>query len=263
MEFFTLVGLTVTQKNNLIMSKAYHYADHVFWQSEFCRRSANKFLGNRSGPGEILYNAIDTEFFHPSKRKYPNKPLTFLITGKIGQHLNYRLESTIKALAEARNSGLNAELLISGWIETPHLIKEFAKSLNLNDAVNFSGPYSQEQAPFIYRSADIYVTTKYLDPCPNAVLEAMACGLPVLYSASGGTPELVGETAGIGLPVPEDWHNIHVPSSQDLSSGMIEIARVHPKMGACARKRAVEQFDIKDWIDRHQTVFLSLLESYK
>ena len=107
------------------------------------------------------------------------------------------------------------------------------------------------------------MTTKYLDPCPNAVLEAMACGLPVLYSASGGTPELVGRAAGIGLPVPEDWHKIHVPSSQEICSGMIKIAKAHSKMGVCARRRATEQFDIKNWIDRHQTVFSSLLEASK
>lgn len=249
------------EKNNFVMSKAYHLADHVFWQSEFCRRSANKFLGERRGPGEILYNAIDTKLFHPAGEKSPRKPITFLITGKINEHLNYRLKSTIEALAEARNNGLNARLLISGWVETPHIIKEFAKSLNLDDAIDLSGPYTQEKAPSIYRSADVYVTTKYLDPCPNAVLEAMACGLPVLYSASGGTPELVGKTAGIGLPVPEDWYNIHVPSSHDISSGMIRIASSFSEMGACARKRAVEKFDLKDWIERHETVFLSLLEA--
>lgn len=249
--------------HNLTMSKAYHSADHVFWQSEFCRRSADKFLGTRNKPGEILYNAVDTERFCPLKQKQPGKPVTFLITGKIGQHLNYRLESTITALAEARNSGLDAKLLISGWIETPYLINEFAKSLGLTDFIHFSGPYTQEQAPFIYRSADIYVTMKYLDPCPNAVLEAMACGLPVLYSESGGTPELVGRAAGIGLSVPEDWYKIHVPSSQVICSGMMEIAKTHTKMGVYARRRATTQFDIKKWIDRHQTIFSSLLESSK
>ena len=114
----------------------------------------------------------------------------------------------------------------------------------MDDAVNFSGPYNQKQAPFIYRAADIYVTTKYLDPCPNAVLEAMACGLPVLYSASGGTPELVGETAGIGLPVPEDWNNIHVPSSQDISSGMIE-KKGYPKDGSLCEKALLNNLTLK------------------
>ena len=128
MEYFTLVGLTVIGKK-ITQSCPKHTTMRImfFGNLNFAAVQQINFLGNRSGPGEILYNAIDTEFFHPSKQKYPNKPLTFLITGKIGQHLNYRLESTIKALAEARNNGLNAELLISGWIETPQLIKEFAK----------------------------------------------------------------------------------------------------------------------------------------
>ena len=45
------------QRQNEVMAHSYHLADYVFWQSEFCRRTANMFLGKRKGPGEVLYNA--------------------------------------------------------------------------------------------------------------------------------------------------------------------------------------------------------------
>ena len=51
------------KKKNQEMAFLYHQADYVFWQSNFCKLSANKFLGKRIGPGEILYNAVDTSFF--------------------------------------------------------------------------------------------------------------------------------------------------------------------------------------------------------
>ena len=38
---------------------------------------------------------------------------------------------------------------------------------------------------------------KYKDPCPNSVIEAMSCGLPILYSNSGGLPELVNNRCGV------------------------------------------------------------------
>ena len=49
------------------------------------------------------------------------------------------------------------------------------------------------------RRAHVLLHTKVNDPCPTAVIEAMACGLPVAYPASGGTVELVGDEAGIGV----------------------------------------------------------------
>jgi glycosyltransferase involved in cell wall biosynthesis len=51
------------------------------------------------------------------------------------------------------------------------------------------------------RACDVFLHLAQNDPCPNVVLEALASGLPILYSDSGGTPELVGDC---GLPVTLD-----------------------------------------------------------
>lgn len=248
------------EQQNKIMAQAYHRADHVFWQSDFCRRSADRFLGVRNGPGEILFNAIDVSRFAPVSEN-SSRPFTFLVTGKIGRHLGYRLASTIAGLAAARSSGLDARLTIAGWVEDPGAIRGLIDQYGLANHVTISGPYSQDAAPAIYQSADAYVMTKYLDPCPNTVIEAMACGLPVLYSASGGVPELVGELAGVGLPVPEDWGMVHVPAAEAIADGMLEVATKHGAMSRAARERAVERFDIRNWIARHREVFASLLEN--
>ena len=53
------------------------------------------------------------------------------------------------------------------------------------------------------RQHDIFVTASRHDPCSNALLEALACGLPALYLQSGGHPELVGE-AGLGFTEPDE-----------------------------------------------------------
>lgn len=245
---------------NTTMAAAYHRANHVFWQSEFCRRAANRFLGERQGPGEILFNAVDVQLFRPGAERQ-ERPFTFLVSGKIGRHLGYRIESTIAGLAFARTAGLDARLVIAGWVEDTQATHSMAERYGVADHVTLTGSYTQEQAPNIYQSADAYVMTKYLDPCPNTVLEALACGLPVLYSDNGGVPELVGPAAGVGLPVPEDWERIHVPSATAIGEGMLQMAAVAPAMSVAARIRAVEQFDITLWIERHAEVFSALLES--
>ena len=251
------------QKMNKAMALAYHRADYVFWQSQFCRRAADHFLGKRERPGEVLFNAIDTRnHFRPADMRQ-DRPFTFLLTGKIDMHMAYRVESTIAGLRIARDAGLDCRLLVAGWIESTALarVKRLVTKLNLSEQVDFSGPYTQNAAPEIYRSADAYVMTKYLDPCPNTVLEAMACGLPVLYSDSGGVPELVGPKAGVGLYVPESWDTvIHIPKPEEIGLGMLKIANHSLEMGISARQRAEFEFEIENWIKRHRDIFQKLLE---
>jgi glycosyltransferase involved in cell wall biosynthesis len=71
-------------------------------------------------------------------------------------------------------------------------VGQWARELKLQDHVTFTGSYTQQQAVDIYRGADVLLHTQYNDACPSVVLEAMACGLPVVYSNSGGVGELVG-----------------------------------------------------------------------
>ena len=251
------------QEENARMGLAYHSADWIFYQSEFCRRAAERFLGIRCGLGEVLYNAIDTKRFIPRQSVLESRsPYTFLVTGKIGNHLAYRLENTLYALRCARTDGLDARLLVAGWIEegARRSVDKLAQQLGLDAMVTYLGPYTQSQAPKIYQSADAYVMTKHNDPCPNTVLEAMACGLPVLYSNSGGVPELVGDAAGVAVSCLEDWEQVQVPDPERLGEGMMLIAKNHAEYSLQARQMAVQRFDINHWIKRHRTVFNRLLE---
>lgn len=248
---------------NRRMARSYHAADWVFYQSEFCRQAADKFLGARAGRGEILYNAVDTTRFCPADDlgAKTSEDYRFLVTGKIDKHLYYRLESTIEGLKIACDGGLYARLKIAGWIdsEARSRAQSQASGLGLADRVEFTGPYTQEQAPGIYRSADAYVMTKHNDPCPNTVLEALATGMPILYSDSGGVPELAGTDAGIALLCPEDWDATRAPTAEAIGDGMLQIAAGHSAFAQAARRRAVERFDIGHWIDRHRSVFQQLV----
>ena len=132
--------------------------------------------------------------------------------------------------------------------------------LATGSAIRRRGAYTQAEAPAIYGAADAYLALSYMDPCPNAVIEAMSCGLPVLYADSGGIPELIGGEAGVGLAVPEDWERIHVPDAYAIAEGMARVVACRAVMGAAARKRAVERFDIEAWLTRHDAVFRALIE---
>ena len=247
---------------NKRMAGAYHLADYVFWQSEFCKRSADQFLGKRNGPGEILFNGVDTRRFCPSEKHSAGGRFRFLVSGKIGRHLAYRVEESIEALSIVHKQGLNAELVVAGWLDEEVLktSKRLINQLNITDYVVFTGSYSQEQAPEIYRSSNVYLMTKHNDPCPNTVLEAMASGLPVIYSESGGVPELVESSAGIPLNCKESYEEVQRVDVFELAEAMLTASTEYIKMSEAARSRAQETFCIHKWIQRHSEIFNQLMK---
>ena len=250
------------EAENTRMAIAYEGASHVFWQSEFCRRCADRFLGPRRAGGEVLYNAVDTDRFRPEPTANTSGAFRLLLTGKIGVSTAYRLASSIDVVALARRNGLNVVLTVAGAIALA--VEGEARAqidrLGLTGAVTFLGSYGGQQAPEIYRAADAYIMTKHNDPCPNVVIEAMAAGLPILYSASGGVPELVGPSAGVGLPVEESFDRVIVPAPLAIAEGLAELVAKRDDMATAARTRAVEKFGLEHWISRHGAVFEQLVK---
>jgi glycosyltransferase involved in cell wall biosynthesis len=133
------------------------------------------------------------------------------------------------------------------------------RELALGDRVEFTGRYAQRDAPALFRRAHLLLHTKVQDPCPTAVIEAMACGLPVVYAASGGTVELVGDEAGIGVPHPDGWERDEPPTPEELADAVTRVLADLPTYAAAARRRAIERFALGPWLDRHAELFGELL----
>lgn len=239
-------------------------AQYVFYQSRFCKLSADTFLGSANGEWEILHNAVDTRVFAPAQNGSRCGELVLLLGGT--QYQWYRLESALRALAAVIRRGQRARLMVTGdlsWapdrVATARRAREFARSLGVADFVHYVGAYTQAQAPGVLRRGDILLHTKYNDPCPSLVAEGMACGLPVVFSASGGMPELVGQYAGIGVPAPVDWNQTWAPDPEALADAVIEVAADLAHYSAAARERAVGHLDLRHWVQRHIDVFEKLV----
>jgi glycosyltransferase involved in cell wall biosynthesis len=240
------------------MRELLRLADHVFYQSEFCRMAADRFLGVQPRSSEVLYNPVDTDAFSPSDRAPAST--TLLLAGN--QAKAYRVRTALDVLARVAGRIADARLVITGrlgWAATDDLaradVMKWAGAAHLTDRVTLAGAYVQADAPQIFRSASLLLHTKYNDPCPTVVLEALACGLPVVYSATGGVPELVGADAGIGVPGEIRWDRDVPPDADALADAVLRVMEHYQTYRDAARKRAVVHFDTTPWLQRHAEVF--------
>jgi glycosyltransferase involved in cell wall biosynthesis len=243
-----------TDELNRPLRRALLAADHVVYQSRFSKDSSDAFLGEPQGSWEVLHNAVDVDHFTPAARPPSGDPV-LLLGGD--QTQAYRLELALRTFARVLASEPGARLLVAGRLVSP--VEPLLDELRLRGRVELVGRYAQRDAPEIIRRAHVLLHTKVKDPCPSAVIEAMACGLPVVYPASGGTVELVGDEAGIGVPHPEGWERDESPSPEALADAVTRVLAGRDAYAAAARRRAVERFALAPWLDRHAELFDELL----
>lgn len=241
-------------------------ADVVLYQSEFCRRSADRYLGPCRGASRILHNAADTRRFTPVPSPVEGGPVLVLA----GSHMQwYRVDLALQTLVETQRRLPGARLIVAGRLRWRGDREDLARSqlderiagLPLHPScVSVTGPYTQNEAPDVLRAGHILLHTKVNDPCPRLVAEALACGLPVVYSATGGVPELVGPDAGEGVPARETWDRLDMPSAPELAARVATVWSDHRRYAINARVRAERHLSLDRWINLHTEIFRNIIE---
>lgn len=162
--------------------------DHTIFQSEYCRSSFAQYNVTPHNYN-VIKNGIDSEIFYPTPHKKTNGKNLKLVA--VSWSDNPR-----KGFAELANISEidNVELTFIG---------RWAQSINKKH-VNCVGIKKSYELADIMRKSDGMVHAAINEPCSNAILESLACGLPVIYKNSGGNEELAGD---YGIPLSRDLHN--------------------------------------------------------
>ena len=154
-----------------------------------------KALALKSFPEQkiaIITNGVDTNEFFPKKRKPPNSTLKLISVGRLIKRKGYNY------LFEALRCLEGVELTLVGDGDQRTYLQELAQKFNLK--VNFLGRVEHNQLPSILQAADVFVLPSLNEGMPNAALEAMACGLPLILTDTGGSHELID---GNGTIIPK------------------------------------------------------------
>lgn len=165
--------------------------------SEMVRRDLKRWHGLPETSIRLVYNGVDAERFTPALRETHRLPIRRELGVRDDQPLflivahNFVLKG-VPALLEAmtliRSAGHDAVLAVVGGKRTASF-ERMARQLGIEDSVRFVGAVD-DPSPY-YVAADVYVQPTWYDPCSLVLLEALACGLPVITTRFNGAGELI------------------------------------------------------------------------
>ncbi len=140
------------------------------------------------------------------------------------------------------------ELVIAGNIP-----EDLRNHLTSGDSVkiNWVGVVPHEQIPDLDRSAHLFFPAEINAACPNSVVEALACGLPVVGYATGSISELVGDEGGAVAPYGSDYWNLESPTVEGLVHAAADVLDNLPKFHKSARNRAESFFGLDHMVEAY------------
>ncbi len=191
----------------------------------------------------INYNGIDLQKFSPRPIAKAEKSFTMISVGALMWRKGFQYQ--LQLLNMLVKEGRSVRLLLLGDGPDREGLHYSAHILKLVEHVTFAGKIKASELPDWLNQADVYLSTSVAEGLANSVVEAIACGLPVVAFACEGMDEVL-----------EDGVNGFILPVGDLD-GMVEKMHYlmdHPderkKMGASARKHAAEKFDEGEWVSR-------------
>ena len=208
----------------------------------------------------LIHNGIDTEAFRPGEsgqefRQALGIPLDAPLVGWVGRLAPEKgPELFIYAAQYINCQRQDVHFVLVGEGELQASLADMIENFDLTDQVHLAGLWTETSR--VYPAFDVLAQTSRIEGISLALLEAMACGLPVVALAVGGVPDLVvvgktGLTAG-----PGDWVGV--------ANGLLELLAWPDKrrqMGQAGRERAETLFDLRDSTRRTGDLFEHLVKT--
>lgn len=203
-------------------------AQGLIFQSDYSRRSILQIVKKLpiTQKNIVIYNGVDTDVFSPHDVTGPDV-LRIVVSHRFT--FAKRFLQIISVANELKDHGLKFEIHVLGGGVLNHVMRhntlEFFKKCvaesRVSDCFIFHGHIDPNELPSFYNKCNMMLNLAYADPCPNVVIEALACGLPVVAPDHGGIKELiVGQGTGIHEGI------------DDLAPSFYGIYSLQPKINA-------------------------------
>jgi glycosyltransferase involved in cell wall biosynthesis len=157
--------------------------------SEGLKRRALRFLP--SVAIDVIPNGVDLERFGPAEAAQRGEVLKLLTVGRLS--VTKRVEMLIEAVGILNKSDRKVHFSIVGGGAMEQELRQVVLKDDLGDIIELTGRIESEQMPRIYRQHDIFISSSMQEGMSNAMLEAMASGLPIIATDCEGLEELIAD----------------------------------------------------------------------
>ena len=236
--------------NNWILSTIRRsLASKIVYQSHFAQQWWDRQYGKIDIPTRVVLNGVELDVFSPKGvENRPKDRIRIQITeGHLGGGHELGLRNAIR-FAQALKPQLQQplEMVVAGDVP-PALHHEFSHL----EWIQWLGVINLSQIPLLNRSSHLFFPCEINAACPNSVIEAMACGLPIIGYQTGAISELVGEEGGKVVPYGARDTELEPAVVEPLVRGALEILDHWNKFSKSARMRAEAHFDADVMIERY------------
>lgn len=179
----------------------YKKADVLHFVSDFLKQEAIR-LGAPEKKCVVIRRSVDIAFFSPDLEKVTSNVVNLLAVGRLTWQKGY--SHLLESAYVLKTEGYDFRLEIIGDGPEKEQLQETVEIFGLCNHVVFKGHVDRNSLRDAYRKADVFVQASVSDALPNSVLEASACGLPIVSTTAGGIPEAVRDGCTGMLVTPGD-----------------------------------------------------------
>jgi glycosyltransferase involved in cell wall biosynthesis len=198
----------------------------------------------------VINNGVYTDTFFPKPEKKLTRPIKLLTVCRLISRK--RIDMLIEAVAYTKKLGMTVQLNIAGHGNLLAELTRLTKELNVREQVNFMGRISAENMPQVYRDNDIFIMSSAHEGMSNAMLEAMATGLPIITTRCEGVEELIDDN---GIVVEKDDAELIAAAIKELAGDTDRYTRT-----ASAAKRQAGNFTWPKMAEEYLKCYRTVIE---